>query len=160
MSNSLWPRLYPTRLPSPWNSPGKNTGVGSHSLLQRIFPTQGLNPVLPHCRQILQHLSHQGSPSNLIGHPIFLFAKPDHPGQTPLSAAWLTSLHLEGVSADFSASLSTFSRARPPGVIEQPAPAASLAAHGKGSQLQAWVSGASWHFRLGSPSKKAVGCSE
>ena len=83
MSNSLWPRLYPTRLPSPWNSPGKNTGVGSHSLLQRIFPTQGLNPVLPHCRQILQHLSHQGSPSNLIGHPIFLFAKPDHPGQTP-----------------------------------------------------------------------------
>ena len=58
MSNSLWPhRSY-----SPWNSPGENTGVGSHSLLQRIFPTQGLNPGLPHCRWILYQLSHQGSP--------------------------------------------------------------------------------------------------
>ena len=47
---------------SPWNSPGKNTGVGSHSLLQGIFPTQGLNPGLLHCRQILYQLSHQGSP--------------------------------------------------------------------------------------------------
>ena len=41
---------------------GKNTGVGCHFLLQRIFPTQGLNPGLPQCRQILYHLSHQGSP--------------------------------------------------------------------------------------------------
>ena len=41
----------------PWNSPGKNTGVGSHSLLLRIFPTQGSNPGLPH-RQILYRLSH------------------------------------------------------------------------------------------------------
>ena len=38
---------------SPWNSPGQNTGVGSLLLLQEIFPTQGLNPGLPHCRQIL-----------------------------------------------------------------------------------------------------------
>ena len=38
---------------SPWNSPGKNTGVDSLSLLQGIFPTQGSNPGLPHCRQIL-----------------------------------------------------------------------------------------------------------
>ena len=44
------------------DSPGKNTGVGFHALLQRIFPTQGLNPGLPHCRQILCHLSHKGSP--------------------------------------------------------------------------------------------------
>ena len=43
--------------------PGKNTGVGCHTLLQRIFPTQGLNPGLPHCRQILYSLSHQGSPN-------------------------------------------------------------------------------------------------
>ena len=43
-------------------SPGKNTGVGSHSLLQGIFPTQGLNPRLLHCRQILYSLSHQESP--------------------------------------------------------------------------------------------------
>ena len=44
------------------DSPGKNTGVGCHALLQVIFPIQGLNPGLPHCRQILYHLSHQGSP--------------------------------------------------------------------------------------------------
>ena len=46
---------------SPWNSPGHNTGVGSLSLLQGISPTQGLNPGLPHCRQILYQLSHKGS---------------------------------------------------------------------------------------------------
>ena len=46
----------------PPNSLGKNTGVGYHFLLQRIFPTQGLNLGLLHCRQILYHLSHQGSP--------------------------------------------------------------------------------------------------
>ena len=44
------------------DSPGKNTGVGCHALLQGIFPTQGLNPGLPHCRWILYCLSHQGSP--------------------------------------------------------------------------------------------------
>ena len=43
------------------DSPGKNTGVGCHVLLQGIFPTQGSNPGLPHCRQILYHLSHQGN---------------------------------------------------------------------------------------------------
>ena len=46
-------------------SPGKNTGVDCHYLLQGIFPTQGLNPGLPHCRQIIYHLSHQGSPKIL-----------------------------------------------------------------------------------------------
>ena len=44
-----------------WNSPGQNTGVGSHFLLQGIFPTQGWNSGLPHCRWILYQLSHQGS---------------------------------------------------------------------------------------------------
>ena len=48
-----------------WNSPGKNTGVGSHSFLQGIFLTLGLNPGLPHCRQILYCLSHQGRPKRL-----------------------------------------------------------------------------------------------
>ena len=58
VSNSLWPHgLY-----SPWNSPGQNTEIGSHSLLQGIFLTQRLNPVLPHCRQILYQLSNQRSP--------------------------------------------------------------------------------------------------
>ena len=45
-----------------WNSPGQNTGVGRPSLLQEIFPTQGLNLGIRHCRQILYHLSHQRSP--------------------------------------------------------------------------------------------------
>ena len=45
------------------DSSGKNTEVGCHALLQEIFPTQGSNPDLPHCRQILYHLSYQGNPS-------------------------------------------------------------------------------------------------
>ena len=58
MSDSLRPHgLY-----SPWNSPGQNTGVGSLSLLQGIFPTPGSNPGLPHCRRIHYQLSHKGSP--------------------------------------------------------------------------------------------------
>ena len=48
--------------PRPYDSLGKNTGVGSHSRLQEIFPTQGLNLSLPLCRQSLYHLSHQGRP--------------------------------------------------------------------------------------------------
>ena len=44
------------------DSPSKNTGVGCHALLQVIFPTQGLNPGLLHCRQILYYLSHQRNP--------------------------------------------------------------------------------------------------
>ena len=54
----------------PWNSPGQNTGVGSLSLLQGIFPTQGLNPGLLHCRQILYHLSHKGSPDSTISQSV------------------------------------------------------------------------------------------
>ena len=46
----------------PCNSPGQNAGVGSLSLFQEIFPTQGSNPGLPHCKQILYQLSYQGSP--------------------------------------------------------------------------------------------------
>ena len=38
---------------SPWDFPGKNTGMGCHFLLQGVFPTQGSNPDLPHCRQML-----------------------------------------------------------------------------------------------------------
>ena len=56
VSNSLRPHgLY-----SPWNSLGQNTGVGSCSLLQGVFPTQGMNPGLPHCRWILYQLGYQG----------------------------------------------------------------------------------------------------
>ena len=64
MSDSLQPHgLWPSRLLCSWDSPGKNTGVDSHSLLQGIFPTQGSNPDLPHCSQIPYYLSHQASPS-------------------------------------------------------------------------------------------------
>ena len=49
-----------TRLLCPWDFLGQSTGVGCHFLLQGSFPTQGSNPGLPHCRQTLYHLSHQG----------------------------------------------------------------------------------------------------
>ena len=58
VSNSLRPH----GLHSPWNSLGQNTGVGSLSLPQGIFPTQGSNPGLPYCRQILYQLGYKGSP--------------------------------------------------------------------------------------------------
>ena len=47
-------------------SPGKNTGVGCHFLLQGIFQIQGLNPDLPHCKWILYHLSHHGNPTSYL----------------------------------------------------------------------------------------------
>ena len=61
VSISVTPWTAAHQAPCPWDSPGKNTGVGSHSLLQGIFQTQGSNPGLLHCRQILHRLSHQGS---------------------------------------------------------------------------------------------------
>ena len=73
------------------DSPGKNTRVGCHALHQRIFLTQGSNPGLPHCRQILYHLSHQGSLVHvgfrsfnhaclqLAGHSEHLLHKEKHP---------------------------------------------------------------------------------
>ena len=68
MSDSLWPHgLY-----SPWNSPGQNTWVGSLSLLQGIFLTQGSNSGLPHCRWILYELSYEGSPHN---HELIIYNK-------------------------------------------------------------------------------------
>ena len=54
------PTLWDPR--DPWNSLGQNTGVGRLSLLQGIFPTQGSNPGLPHCRWIIYQLNHKGSP--------------------------------------------------------------------------------------------------
>ena len=61
MYDSLHPfRIQPTRLLCPWDSPGKNTGVGCHALLQGIYPTQGSNPGLLHCSRILYRQSHQG----------------------------------------------------------------------------------------------------
>ena len=59
-ADSLWPHgLQPARLLCPWESPGKNTRVGCHALLQGNLLTQGSNPGLLHCRRIFSHLSHQ-----------------------------------------------------------------------------------------------------
>ena len=59
MSDTLQPHgLYPTRLLCPWDTPGKNTGVDFHSLLQGISPNQGPNLGLLHYRHTLYHLSH------------------------------------------------------------------------------------------------------
>ena len=64
---TLW-TVACTKLLRPLDFPGKSTGMGCHFLLQGIFPTQGLNPGLPHCRQTLYRLSHQGSPTWLSMH--------------------------------------------------------------------------------------------
>ena len=79
------PTLCSVWLYSPWNSPGQNTRMGSLSLLQGIFPTQGLNPGLLHCRQILYQVSCKGSPRILewIAYP---FSSAD-PGIKPGSPA-------------------------------------------------------------------------
>ena len=64
VSNSFvipWTVVHQVAL-CPWNSPGKSTGMGCHSLLQGIFPIQGLNPGLPQCRRVLYQLSHKRSP--------------------------------------------------------------------------------------------------
>ena len=70
------------------DSPGKNTEVGCHTLFQGLFPTQGSNPDLPHCRQILYHLSPGGSPLRYQGSP---------PGElSPTWASAVLGLHLAG----------------------------------------------------------------
>ena len=67
MSDSLRPcGLQPARLLCSWDSPGKNTGVSCHDFLQGIFLIQASNLGLQHCRQILYHVSHQGSPTSFI----------------------------------------------------------------------------------------------
>ena len=74
--------MEPARLLCPWNSPGKNNGVGSSSLLQGIFLTQRWNLGLLHCRWILYHLSHQGTPIMKTSPP-----KSTSPGGLPVSPA-------------------------------------------------------------------------
>ena len=66
---TLWTVAH--RAPLPWDSPGKNTGVGCHALLQGIFPTPDRTCVflcLLHCRQILYPPSHLGSPQRILVH--------------------------------------------------------------------------------------------
>ena len=85
------PTLRHHGLYSPWNSPGQNTGVGSLSLLQGIFPTQGSNPGLPHCRWILYQLSHKGSP-----HQKYAVSNGRH------KKAKVTCIYLSIISGDIS----------------------------------------------------------
>ena len=91
---------------SPWNSPGQNTRVGSLSLLQEIFPTQGSNPGLPHCRQIPNQLSHKRSPRILewVAYP-FSRESSEPRNQTGVSCTaggffinWATSLWKRSLS--------------------------------------------------------------
>ena len=76
------------------------TGVGCHALLQGVFPTQGQNPGLPHCRRILHHLSHQGSQEYWSGQPIPPAGDlPDpgiEPGSPALQAKFLLAEFLPG----------------------------------------------------------------
>ena len=86
MSDSLQPHgLY-----SPWNSPGQNTGVGSCSLLQGIFPTQGSNPGLPDWRWIFffYQLSHQGS-LRILEWVTYPFSRESSP---PRNRTWVSSI--------------------------------------------------------------------
>ena len=77
---------------SPWNSPGQNIGVGSHSLLQGIFPTQGSNPGLLHGRWILYQLSHKGGPTiqEWVAYP---FSRESSQSFTIFSILW--KLHIQ-----------------------------------------------------------------
>ena len=95
MSDSLQlPGLY-----SPWDSPGKNSRVGSLSLLQGIFPTQGSNPGLPHCRWILYQLSPKGNPRILewVAYP-FSSRATWLRNQTGVSCTAGTRTHTEALS--------------------------------------------------------------
>ena len=72
------------------DSPGKNTGVGCHALLQGIVPIQGSNPDLPYCRWILYHLSHQGSP-RILESVAYLFSR-----GTPHDKNWTGISYIAG----------------------------------------------------------------
>ena len=97
VSDSLWPhRRQPARLLCPWDSPGKNTGVGCHVPLQGIFPTQGSNLCLLHWQAGSSALSHRGSPHELP-RMFFLRNRRLHCGQTQS----ISSQSSRGYSAAF-----------------------------------------------------------
>ena len=98
LSNSLRPhRLY-----IPENSPDQNTGVGSLSPLQGIFPTQGSNPGLPHCGLILYQLSHKGSPRILewVAYPFSSISSRPRNQTEPESSALQVDSELSGKPFD------------------------------------------------------------
>ena len=99
LSDSLWPREHqPTRLLCPLDSPGKNTGVGCHSLLQGRLPDPGWNLGLLHCRQILYHLAVAWAPHP---HPIVICPPgtlPFNPKMFPTYLALILRLKQRGIS--------------------------------------------------------------
>ena len=95
--------LRPHGLHSPWNSPGQNTGVGSLSLLQGIFPTQGSNPGLPHCGRILYQLSHKGNSSS--PHSVLQFRSAQSLSRVRLFATPWTAANQASLSITSSRSL-------------------------------------------------------
>ena len=80
------------------DSPGKNTGVRCHALLQGIFPTQGSNPGLLHCKWILYHLSHQGSPRILewVAYPF------SRESSQPKNRTWSPALYMDSLPTELS----------------------------------------------------------
>ena len=112
-SDSVRPHgLQPTRLPCPWASPGKNTGVGCHALLQRIFPTQGSNlglrvacdslPSEPYLCLVLSSVSaavHQVSPHTCAVRPLAKVLWVSHVDSgvpfSDLCPPWSLSSHLQ-----------------------------------------------------------------
>ena len=113
MFDSLWHHgLY-----SPWNSPSWNTRVGSRSLLQGIFPTQGSNPSLLHSRGILYHLSHQRRPRILEWVAYLFFRRSSHPrnqtGVSCIAGGFFTSWAIRGALLSYnSASVRSLSHAQ------------------------------------------------
>ena len=86
--NSLWPMdCSPSGSSVHGVSPGKNTGAGCHALLQGIFPIQGWNPGLPHCRPVLYCLSYQRSPRILEWVASPFYRESSHPEIRPRSPA-------------------------------------------------------------------------
>ena len=96
----------------PWNSPGQNTGVGSHSLLQVIFPTQGSNPGLPHCRRNLYQLRHREDLS-------FCGAQATCPGSSPQPGG--PHLDSQPLSGWIILALPSFSTVHPHDSVQRPA---------------------------------------
>ena len=94
VSDSLRPRrLQPARLLCPWDSPGRNTGVGCHALLQGIFLTQELNQDLLHCRQILYLLSHQGGP-RILERVVYPFSRGSSQPRNWSGVSWISGRFL------------------------------------------------------------------
>ena len=94
--------LIKTEPSVPFQSTPENIGLGCHALLQGIFPTQGSNPSLPHCRRILYRLSHQGSP-RILGWVAYPFSRvSSHPRTEPGFPAMLADAELSGSSYVYS----------------------------------------------------------